>query len=122
MNLQVPYLDLKTWTRILRIGPWFLTEITLDTLKPTQYGPPTMAYGGKTLAGQNPANLLIGCEGKVGEKLEEVASYLGRGLVGVGAAGEVLAGVRLSSEAATCGGGGVPMGERRQGEAVPEVG
>ena len=40
-------------------------------------------------------------EGKVGEKLEDVESYLGRGLVGVEATEEVLADVRLSS--AACG-------------------
>ena len=53
------------------------------------------------MAGQNSVNQLPSGKGKVGEKLEDVASYLGRGLVGVEATEEVLADVRLSS--AACG-------------------
>jgi len=75
-----------------------------------------MAHGGKALAGQNPANLLACGEGMVGEKLEEVASYLGRGLVGVGVVG------RCSLACAKLSGGGMRRwwgsgGELRRGEA-----
>jgi hypothetical protein len=62
------------------------------------------------IPGRNPAALVAGGEGKVGEKLEDTELYQLVGLDGVGAAGFEVAG-----DGGLCSGGGAPMWEERRG-------
>ena len=61
--------DFKTWDKVSQIGPW-------KDLKTSQISPWLEFGGGASMAGQNPATLVAGSEGKEGEEQEELASYL----------------------------------------------